>query len=47
MPVPSRVAALDHEVRMMRSEDDAVVEAVAGELEEVLDGLGRRPRRRA
>src|SRR5262249_57179534 len=36
-----RVAALDHEVRDHAVEDDAVVEAVAGELAEVLDGLGR------
>src|SRR5436190_7277227 len=35
------VAALDHEVRDDAVEDHAVVEAVAGELAEVLDGLGR------
>ena len=42
-----RVAALDHEVRDHAVEDDAVVEAVAGELREVLDGRRGRRRRRA
>ena len=36
-----RVAALDHEVRDDAVEDDAVVEAVARELDEVLDRLRR------
>jgi hypothetical protein len=36
-----RVAALDHEVLDHAVEDHAVVEAVAGELAEVLDGLRR------
>src|SRR3954470_9284373 len=40
-PRAGRVAALDHEVLDDAMEDDAVVEAVAGELAEVLDGLGR------
>src|SRR5262245_11911044 len=40
-PGARRVAALDHEVRDHAVEDDAVVEAVARELREVLDGLGR------
>src|SRR5439155_21245556 len=38
---PGRVAALDHEVGDHAVEDDAVVEPVARELEEVLDGLRR------
>src|SRR3954468_14743793 len=37
---PGRVAALDHEVLDHAVEDHAVVEVVAGELLEVLDGLG-------
>src|SRR6185312_14858675 len=36
-----RVAALDHEVRDDAVEDDTVVEAVARELDEVVDGLRR------
>src|SRR4051812_14892048 len=36
---PRRVAALDHEVGNDAVEDQAVVEAVARELDEVLDGL--------
>ena len=39
--MPRRVAALDHEVRDDAVEDDAVVEAVLGELLEVLHGLRR------
>ena len=42
-----RAAALDHEVRDHAVEDEAVVEAVAGELAEVLDGLRARRRRTA
>src|SRR5437764_10532886 len=40
-PRAGRVAALDHEVRDHAVEDDAVVEAVAREALEVLDGLRR------
>jgi hypothetical protein len=36
-----RTATLDHEVRDDAVEDEAVVEAVAGELREVVDGLRR------
>jgi hypothetical protein len=35
-----RIAALDHEAGDDAVEDDAVVEAVPGELDEVRDGLG-------
>src|SRR5436190_609180 len=38
-----RVAALDHEVRDDPVEDHAVVEALAGQLDEVLDGPRRGP----
>src|SRR6185437_2335632 len=40
-PGPLRAAALDHEVLDHAVEDEAVVEAVAGELAEVLDRLRR------
>ena len=39
--VPARAAALDHEVGDHAVEDEPVVEAVAGELREVRDGLRR------
>ena len=38
---PRRVAALDHEVRDDAVEDELVVETVARELDEVVDGLRR------
>ena len=39
-PVPLRAAALDHEAGDRAVEDGPVVEAVAGELDEVRDVLG-------